>query len=45
MKEVLVNPKRVDNNYAIMKKFFTEEHIILFNKNLFNNEKFNNKHL
>lgn len=45
MKEVLVNPERLRNSYGVMKRYFTEEQIVLFNKNLFDNAKFNNKHL
>ncbi len=41
IRDVMMNKERVRNSYQVMKKFFTEEQIVEFNKNLFDNENFN----
>ena len=45
MREVLFNTERVNNSLKTLKKFFTDEQIIEFHKNLFDNSDFSQQTL
>ena len=45
MRNVILNPIRIQNSHEIMKKFFTDEQTINFYKNFFNNPDFSQKDL
>tara|TARA_B100001971_G_C18219816_1_gene556351 strand:- start:74 stop:1654 length:1581 start_codon:yes stop_codon:yes gene_type:complete len=45
MRNVILNPDRIQNGHRIMKKFFTDEQIINFYKNFFDNPRFSKNDL
>jgi len=45
MRNVILNPSRIKNSHKVMKKFFTDDHIINFYKNFFYNPHLSKKDL